>query len=156
MSQQVATEVVKTYEEQKAEEERLNKKFGNMWNRSSVNTNPSLSSLCYCCLNPATQRIEANVWGTISQYDVCDGHAEYDGKNCDALLARKEKEMQDIVFTTDQVKALCGGQFPNSRGFAWERVGEFRLENDALQPYNGNEVLPGPALVVNIREDFTR
>jgi len=51
-----------------------------------------------------------------------------------------------VVFTPEQVLALCGGQMPYANGFAWDTVEEFRLENGALEPYEGEEILPGPGL----------
>ena len=55
-----------------------------------------------------------------------------------------------ILFETAHVQALCGGQFPTANGFAWDQVEHFRLEDGVLQPYRGNEILPGLTLEVKI------
>ena len=48
-----------------------------------------------------------------------------------------------------QVQALCGGKFPLAEDFAWERAECFHLEDDVLQPYAGNMLLPMPGITVN-------
>jgi hypothetical protein len=52
-------------------------------------------------------------------------------------------------FTPEQVRALCGGRFPNC-GFDWNSVGYFRWEGGVLQPYAGDEILPGPSITVSV------
>ena len=52
------------------------------------------------------------------------------------------------VFTTEQVKALCGGELPLAEHFAWERAECFHLEEGVLQPYAGDEILPMPGITV--------
>ena len=51
-------------------------------------------------------------------------------------------------FETEQVKALCRGEFPTRSGFEWSRVDYFLLEDGLLQPYAGDHILPGPAITV--------
>ena len=59
--------------------------------------------------------------------------------------------MNDKIFSVEQVKALCGG-FPEAKGFAWEEVKNFQLEDGLLQPYNGDTILPGPGLEISLKE----
>lgn len=63
-----------------------------------------------------------------------------------------KRKARAIKFAVDQVKALCGGVFPYARGFAWERVEHFRLENGTLQPYRGDTILPGPGILITTKE----
>jgi len=65
-----------------------------------------------------------------------------------------EVKMNDIIFSTEQVKALCGGEFPKS-GFAWEQVEHFELIDGVLQPFEGSEILPGPGIVVSVKLDYS-
>ena len=58
----------------------------------------------------------------------------------------------DNIFSVEQVRALCGGKFPETNGFAWETVKHFRLEYGLLQPYNGDTILPGPGLEITAKE----
>lgn len=58
----------------------------------------------------------------------------------------------DIRFSVEQTKALCGGKLPYAHGFAWHEVEYFLLENGVLEPYSGNQILPGPGLEITIRE----
>ena len=51
-------------------------------------------------------------------------------------------------FSVEDILELCGGQFPEADGFNWEEVEYFLLEDGMLQPYEGEVVLPGPALIV--------
>lgn len=62
------------------------------------------------------------------------------------------KKAKPLIFMVDQVRALCGGVFPYARGFAWERVEHFRLEDGVLQPYRGDTILPGPGILVTTKE----
>lgn len=62
--------------------------------------------------------------------------------------------MKDLVFTVAQVTALCGGRLPYGDGFAWERVGRFELKDGVLQPYAGNNILPGPGIRVRARAEL--
>ena len=58
-----------------------------------------------------------------------------------------------IKFFTYQVRALCGGSFPETSGFNWSEVDHFKFEDGAFEPYNGfDEILPGPSLVVEVTE----
>ena len=56
-----------------------------------------------------------------------------------------------VEFTYGQVEALCG-TFPHANGFHWPSVGHFMLEDGILQPYDGDEILPGPGLAVEVVE----
>lgn len=49
-------------------------------------------------------------------------------------------------FTPNQVRQLCGGQFPHETGFDWSRVTEFRLIDGVLEPYDTKGILPGPGI----------
>jgi len=84
-----------TIDPDKYEEHRLKRKFGHFWAAYFL-TNPfDPNSLCYCCDNKATTRIEANIWGTIHQYDTCDACAEkWDGVRTDGLPERERRENQ--------------------------------------------------------------
>ena len=64
-----------------------------------------------------------------------------------ALLGPPPRE-----FDREDVRAMCGGTFPHGDGFEWNRVDTFRLEGELLEPYAGDEILPGPALRVTITE----
>ncbi len=55
-------------------------------------------------------------------------------------------EQKVIRFTTEQVTALCGGELPDGFGFDCSRVEHFRIEEEVLQPYAGDDLLPGPGL----------
>ena len=81
-----------TYKEKRAEEERLNQRFGGMWHHAYFKTDPKLDELCYSCHRHATIRIEVNIWGVVQEFDVCEEHAEYDGRNCDIMPKRSENE----------------------------------------------------------------
>ena len=62
-----------------------------------------------------------------------------------------EKEQKEVIFSPGQVAMLFGGSFPYAGGFAWERVEYFKLlEHGVLQPYSGDEILPGPSIVLGI------
>lgn len=63
--------------------------------------------------------------------------------------------MKEVRFSVAQVAALCGGKLPHADGFAWERVGHFRFENGAFEPYYGEEILPGPSIFVVTRDTPT-
>ncbi len=59
----------------------------------------------------------------------------------------------DKIISVEQVRALCGGKFPEANGFAWDRVDHFKLEDGLLQPYSGAYgILPGPGLEILIKE----
>jgi hypothetical protein len=60
---------------------------------------------------------------------------------------------EPIIFAVEQVKALCGGAFPFASGFNWDAVEHFLLEDGVLQPYEGTEILPGPAIVFFAKEE---
>ena len=68
-----------------------NRKFGRMWHRARWFSTPfEPGARCYCCDRPATRRIWANIWGTATQYDVCDEHAErYANKNVEEVCPRE-------------------------------------------------------------------
>ena len=51
----------------------------------------------------------------------------------------------------DQMQAILGGEFPDARGFMWENVDHFELEDGVWQPYDGNEILPAPGIILNAR-----
>jgi hypothetical protein len=79
------------YRLKQREKKRLDRKFGRMWHTQYVLSDLTLGAMCYCCTAPAVRRIEANTWGVVCEYDVCEQHAqEYDGKNVDIVLARGE------------------------------------------------------------------
>ena len=75
----------------------LTSRYGSMWQMSYRKDKDAwLDDKCYCCHKKATQRIDVNCWGVVSEVDVCDEHAErYDGKNCDMVLKREEPETAD-------------------------------------------------------------
>jgi hypothetical protein len=54
--------------------------------------------------------------------------------------------MPTAVFTREQVIALCGGRLSNGNGFAWERVTSFQLLDGILQPFEDDEMVPGPGI----------
>ena len=58
-----------------------------------------------------------------------------------------------MTFFVEQVKALCGGSFPDDTDFDWAAVERFELENNVLQPYAGKQILPGPGIIVAIKLD---
>ncbi len=53
-----------------------------------------------------------------------------------------------MVFSVDQVKELFWGNFPYADGFAWKSVERFELEDGVLQPYAGDDILPGPGIEI--------
>ena len=59
----------------------------------------------------------------------------------------------DTIFTVEQVTALCGGNLPHARGFAWDRVEHFKLKDGIIQPYSCYGILPGPGIVI-IAEEY--
>ena len=70
-------------------------------------------------------------------------------------LSRLHAESEKVVvFTVEQVTALCGGRLPYGDGFAWERVERFELEDGMLQPYTGNTILPGPGICIKARAEL--
>lgn len=76
----------------------LDARYGRMWQRHWT-LKRSFHEVCgrekcYCCHKLVTRRIDANVWGTVCEYDVCDEHAEqYDGKCLDEVHKREEAEV---------------------------------------------------------------
>ena len=63
-----------------------------------------------------------------------------------------------FILSANFVRELCGGEFPDSgnsanwpSGFAWDRC-EYRLEEGRLIPCSGDELLPGPDLILTIHE----
>lgn len=52
----------------------------------------------------------------------------------------------------ETMRAVCGGEMPHADGFAWFMVEEFRLEDGAWEPYGNGEILPGPGLVIEVKE----
>ena len=61
---------------------------------------------------------------------------------------RRKRVRRIKRFTVAQVTALCGGKLPYGKGFAWERVEHFLLEEGVLQPYSGKNILPGPGITL--------
>lgn len=55
-------------------------------------------------------------------------------------------------FSIEQTKTLCGEKLPYAGGFAWEETEYFLLQDGVLEPYSGNQILPGPGLEITIRE----
>ncbi len=50
-----------------------------------------------------------------------------------------------VLFSLQQVRALCGGEFPHVNGFSWDQVRGFHLEAGLMKPYvDHNKVLPDP------------
>jgi len=43
-------------------------------------------SPCYCCKKPSVKRIWANIWGLATQFDVCQKHTFYHGRNTEDLV----------------------------------------------------------------------
>lgn len=77
--------------------QRLDKKYGRSGWRfySPFKETYSLGSvdagLCFSCHSKAVERIEANVWGHVVEYDMCAAHArQYKDKNIDAPERRQE------------------------------------------------------------------
>jgi hypothetical protein len=62
-----------------------------------------------------------------------------------------EIEMEDMQFTVEQTTALYGGKLPYANGFSWERVEYFKLEDGVLQPYSGDQILPGPGFLITFK-----
>lgn len=62
-------------------------RYGNMFHSVREYKDPfEKGKSCYCCHNEAVTRIDANVWGTVCQFDVCQKHADmYDGKNVESV-----------------------------------------------------------------------
>lgn len=58
-----------------------------------------------------------------------------------------EHQVHRATFTPEQVRALLGGMFPHVNGFAWETVEYFEYIDNYLQPFRGEEILPGPPLL---------
>lgn len=54
------------------------------------------------------------------------------------------------IFSAEQVMALCGGELPQGYGFNWKEVTHFELEDDMLQPYAENQIMPGPGIAVRV------
>jgi hypothetical protein len=81
--------------------------------------------------------------GTVEDPDVVLDVAEF--KPC------RDSFHRQIILSPRQVEALCGG-FPKARGFNWRSVEQFKLEEGVLQPYAGDEILPGPGIRVGILE----
>lgn len=76
---------------------------------------------------------------------------EFGVRELSRLRAESEKV---VVFSVEQVTALCGGRLPYGDGFAWERVERFELEAGVLQPYAGDTILPGPGICVKARAEL--
>lgn len=55
-----------------------------------------------------------------------------------------------IVFSVEQVKALCGGSFPEAKGFRWQSVEHFEFEDGRFDPYSGPVILPGPPIILEM------
>ena len=55
------------------------------------------------------------------------------------------------VFSAEAVKELCGGEFPSGTKFIWSTVEYFRLEDGVMQPYRGEEILPGPGILFSAK-----
>jgi hypothetical protein len=102
-----------------------------------------------------TEGIEKSVkyaWGILLSW-VCD---EY-------KLDRQELEQSDFngwvrwandfkcrIFKPGTVLMICGGSFPDANGFDYSQAEYFLFASGVLQPYAGKEILPGPALIVEI------
>ncbi|MCR4276029.1 MAG: hypothetical protein NUV90_01460 [Candidatus Parcubacteria bacterium] len=76
---------------------------------------------------------------------------EFGIRELSRLHAESEKV---VVFTVEQVTALCGGRLPYGDGFTWERVERFELEDGMLQPYAGDTILPGPGIRIKARAEL--
>lgn len=68
-------------------EHRCKLKFGNQFHSLFTLKEPfKAETQCYCCKAEATRRVEVNIWGSVTQYDMCDDHAmQYDGMCCDSV-----------------------------------------------------------------------
>lgn len=62
--------------------------------------------------------------------------------------------MKTLRLSPKTVAALCGGEFPDGDGFDWRNVEHFRLQDGILQPYRGDEILPGPGLKVHMEKAY--
>lgn len=87
---------LRKYAEEKEGEAYLNKRYGNMWHhryqlKESFRPYGPNRPLCYCCDKPVSRRIDANIWGCVCEYDMCEEHTEqFDGKCCDSIPSREE------------------------------------------------------------------
>jgi hypothetical protein len=74
-----------------AEMYRLERKFGKFWAFHFLKEPFKDGQGCYCCDDEATQRIEANIWGTIYQYDTCQACAKkWDGVRTDGVPPKSQ------------------------------------------------------------------
>lgn len=68
--------------------------------------------------------------------------------------------MTDNTIDRETMLILLGGEWPEARGFDWDTVFEFKLEEDGVwEPYNEEgEMLSGPGLRVKagIGQEFSK
>jgi hypothetical protein len=73
------------------------------------------------------------------------------GKSLDISLLRKHLYLQSAkrFFSAERVLAMLGGRWPKDKsGFCWETVEHFKLVGKRLVPYAGDEILPGPDIII--------
>jgi hypothetical protein len=60
-------------------------KYRSFWQLQTL-TRKDGRRLCYCCNSPdVVGRASMNIWGTIVDFDVCQEHAELDGRRADSV-----------------------------------------------------------------------
>lgn len=80
----------------KFEISRLDVKFGRFNAVFFLDKDLDPNEECAFCQNSARKRIELNIWGTITQYDVCHSCAEkWDGKRTDGSPLKKVDESKN-------------------------------------------------------------
>ena len=67
----------------------------NMWHHLFTLKNPiNTTQLCVYkdCFNSVAKRAMVNTWGTVAEYDMCEGHYNaWNGKNVDDVPVKKRK-----------------------------------------------------------------
>jgi hypothetical protein len=69
-------------------------------------------------------------------------------------MTTSQAQADSISFSPDQVRALCGGTFPDYKGFDYAYHAKlWFLEDGVLQPYESpceEDILPAPGIRVTV------